>query len=501
MLSFRSFVALTVALIPLGLAGCGGNGSSSDWPAPDHDLSSTRSLPSSGINRANVSRLHVVWRFRFRAPPEESGAFTATPVVADGVVYLEDMQSNVFALDLQTGRVLWQRLFHDPDPGPNGLTVENGSVYGATATAVFALAAKTGRMLWHRFLITPAGPLTDARVTPGSQVVDVAPQIANGVVYASTVGYPPGGRGAVFALNASTGAIRWKLSTIRGRWSVPGQSGGGGAWYPPSVDGNDVFWGIANPYPYGGSRKYPNGSAYAGPALFTDSLLVADATTGKVRWYDQITPHDVRDHDFQLPPILASIGGKQVILGAGKGGIAIAWDAKTHRRLWQSPVGVHRNDAGPLPTHQVSVCPGLLGGVETPMAYAAGELFLPIVDLCMKASAYGYESLAGVNPLKGRGEFVALNAETGAQLWRRLLPQPDFGCATVADGVVFTSTFDGTVYAFDTRTGATLWRTLMVAGINACPALAGNMLLVPAGSDETKHGALALELDAWSTKG
>jgi alcohol dehydrogenase (cytochrome c) len=117
----------------------------------------------------------------------------------------------------------------------------------------------------------------------------------------------------------------------------------------------------------------------------------------------------------------------------------------------------------------------------------------------MQASAYGYEPLEDVNVTRGRGEFVALDAKTGVRVWRRLLPQPDFGCATVAKGVVFTSTFDGTIYAFDTRNGATLWQTQMTAGINACPALAGNMLLVGAGSPRTKHGAL--ELDAWSTQG
>jgi outer membrane protein assembly factor BamB len=55
------------------------------------------------------------------------------------------------------------------------------------------------------------------------------------------------------------------------------------------------------------------------------------------------------------------------------------------------------------------------------------------------------------------------------------------GCATAGDGVVFTSTFDGTVYAFAAKTGKTMWQTRMPAGINACPAIAGGMLLLGAG--------------------
>jgi alcohol dehydrogenase (cytochrome c) len=51
----------------------------------------------------------------------------------------------------------------------------------------------------------------------------------------------------------------------------------------------------------------------------------------------------------------------------------------------------------------------------------------------------------------------------------------------VADGVVFTSTLDGEVYAFDTRDGTPLWSVHARAGINSCPAVAGNTLLVGAG--------------------
>src|SRR5207244_73338 len=158
--------------------------------------------------------------------------------------------------------------------------------------------------------------------------------------------------------------------------------------------------------------------------------------TGKLRWYDQVTTHDVRDHDFQLPPILGSIGSTAAVFGAGKGGIVIAWDRTTHRRIWQTKVGVHRNDSGPLPTRMVSVCPGLLGGVLTPMAYAEGKLFVPIVDLCMRGSAYGYEAFEKVDVAgRGRGELVALEAASGKRLWKRSFPQADFACATVADGV------------------------------------------------------------------
>jgi len=238
------------------------------------------------------------------------------------------------------------------------------------------------RFVWRRFLVTAA-----------ARFVDIAPQVANGLVYVSTIGLPPNGRGVLYALDAKTGSIRWRLTTIKGAWHVPQEAGGGGAWYTPSVAGRDVFWGTANPYPSGGSRAHPNGGAYVGAAIYTDSLLVVDSRTGRLVWYDQVTPHDVRDHDFQLPPIIGSVDGRPVVFGAGKAGLVIAWNRSTHRRLWQTAVGVHRHDRGSLPRHPVSVCPGLLGGVETPMASAGGRLYVPVVDLCMRGSAIGFEQL------------------------------------------------------------------------------------------------------------
>jgi alcohol dehydrogenase (cytochrome c) len=473
----------------LALTGCGWHGgggarSATAWPLANRDAASTRAAPAAGIDRSNVRDLRVLWRFRLRGRPGESGAFTATPVAAGGVVYVQDMASTVFALELRTGRVLWRRrFFYAESPGPNGLAVAAGRVFGVTDRMVFALSTRTGEVLWRRVL-----------VRLGEPVIDVAPVAVNGTVYASTIGLPPNGHGALYALNASTGAVRWRFATIRNRWAVPREAGGGGAWYPPSVGGGEVFWGTANPTPFGGSRAHPNGGAYAGRALYTDSLLVLDAFTGRLRWYDQVTRHDVRDYDFQLSPVLA----QGLVIGAGKAGLVIAWNRRTHRRVWQVRVGVHRNDTGPLAPRPVPVCPGLFGGVETPAAYADGTLFVPVVDLCMKGSAYGYESLAHVDPSRGRGELVALDAANGDRLWSRALTAPDFGCATAGDGVVFTSTFGGRVYAFDTRDGARLWSAQLRAGINACPALADGLLLVGAGVPRG-HGSV-LELVAFAPR-
>jgi alcohol dehydrogenase (cytochrome c) len=127
------------------------------------------------------------------------------------------------------------------------------------------------------------------------------------------------------------------------------------------------------------------------------------------------------------------------------------------------------------------VCPGLLGGVETPMAFADDRVFVAVVDLCVPESAVTTTTLDKVDPSEGKGSLVALDAATGKRLWVRHFPSAGFGCATVANDVVFTSTYDGTMYGLDVDDGRVLWRVKQRAGVNSCPAVAGDELLVGAG--------------------
>ncbi len=139
------------------------------------------------------------------------------------------------------------------------------------------------------------------------------------------------------------------------------------------------------------------------------------------------------------------------MIGAGKAGLVLAWNRETQKRIWQTSVGTHRNDTGPLPVRPVTVCPGFFGGVETPLAVADARVFVPVVDLCAQGGAQGYQSIQSLDPVRGTGEFAALSAATGGVLVERTLPQPDFGCARVASDVVFTSTFDGSRFRLRRR--------------------------------------------------
>jgi outer membrane protein assembly factor BamB len=465
------------------LTGCGGSRGPSTWTLPNADLAGTRAAHTS-IDSGNVADLDVRWRFALTAKPSFSGLIASTPIVDDETVFVQDLQSNVFALDRDTGARRWTHRFGAPNDGPNGVTVDGERVYGATDTDAFALEKSTGRLLWTRHLTNRS-----------EQFVDIAPVVWEGFVVVSTVGYAPTGRGTIYALDAASGRVRWRFDTIAKPWAHPREAGGGGLWYPVSIDADGrLYAGNSNPSPWGGSPERPNGAAFPGPALYTDSLLVLDARTGRLLWHDQVTPHDIRDYDFQATPILSG----DLVIGAGKGGRVIAWDRSTHRRRWTRAVGLHRNDTGPLPRRRVTVCPGLLGGVETPMAYADGRVFVPVVDLCGWGSAVARQELTSVDPARGTGRLVALDADTGKVVWERRLPSPDFGCATAANDVVFTSTYDGTLYALASEDGAVLRRWRMRAGVNACPAVAGDLLVLGAGI--RRPGGPVPELVAFSAR-
>lgn len=493
---FLVAAAASLLALPAGGAGAGpGAGmappewaaSRSGWPTHNFDLSNTRADFDTQIDARDVATLKPRWRFALHGGGL-FGVFTSNPIVLGGVVYLEDSDSNVYALRLSTGKLVWQHDYRSvaPSGGPNGVAYGYGLLYGVTEDSLFALDPHTGKQVWIRKLTSDAG-----------EGIDMAPQLYGGKVLVSTIPgnsssfYIPGAYGVVYALDARTGKVLWSFSTVKGGaklWGDRALNSGGGLWYPPAVDSHGrVFVGVANPAPYPPTASDPNARSRPGPNLYTDSLVAVDGANGKLLWYQQVTPHDVRDYDFQDSPIIVTVPihgvRTEVVIGAGKSGEVIAFDAADGRRLWMLAIGKHnRYEYGPLPAKPVVYCPGSLGGVLTPMAEARGVLYVPWIDVCFKGSATG---LAAGGPHTATGGLAAVDAATGAIIWKRTFPAIDSGAATIANNVVFTSTYAGTIYALSTKTGATLWTTRARYGINSFPAITKTMLIVGASARAT----------------
>ena len=464
------------------------------WTQPGADLANTRDV-ASGITSTDVSRLGVAWTVPLTmSTAHTDGAYATTPVIVNGVVYVQDLDSDVFAISLGTGKVLWTHGYNSPNGGPDGVSVAGGVVYAATNHAAVALNAATGAQLWSRTLIGN-----------DHEGIDMTPGYHHGTVYVSTVPVNPtvgeylaGGKGILWALNAQTGVPEWSWDQVQDLWGSPGVNSGGGLWYAPSFDAQgNIYLGIANPAPLFGTKSYPLGSSRPGPDLYTDSVVKL-SPAGKLLWYYQLTPHDLYDWDLQDPPVLTTANARPVVIDGGKAGILIELDAQTGKLLWKRPVGVHdghENDGlltehatatshDPLPA-KYCLQPSIYGGIETPLASNGSTTFAAVNDLALPATPAGYTgSVTAVlgDVEKATGEMVAVNQDTGTVEWDTPLPSSPYGAATVTNDVLLTTTFHGDLYALDTATGAILFKTPMSAGSNAPVAVDGDYVIAGAGA-------------------
>jgi alcohol dehydrogenase (cytochrome c) len=502
--SARTPAAGTASTAPAGATSAA---AAAGWTLPGGDLANTRDV-ASPITASNVAKLGVAWCVPVESTGEAAAVgltdgYATTPVVVDGVVYTQDLESNVMAISLATGKVVWTRNYSSPNGGPDGVTVAGGIVYAATNHAAVALSAATGRQLWSRTL-----------TGNNHEGIDMAPGYHDGTVYVSTVPVNPtvgeylgGGKGILWALNARTGAPEWSWDEVGNLWGNPAVNSGGGLWEPPSFDAQgNLYIGIANPGPIGEGgwpKGYPLGSSRPGPDLYTDSVVKL-SPAGKLLWYYQLTPHDIYDWDLQNSPVLTTANGQPVVIGSGKAGILIELNAQTGKLIWELPVGTHSghdNDGlltenltpaspDPLPA-KYELEPSVFGGVESQLATNGSTVFAAVNDLGLPMTAKGttesgtaFEALIAA----ATGEMVAVSQDTGKVEWADKLPSSPYGAATVTNNVVFTTTYSGYLYAFNATTGAILLKTPLSSGSNAPVAVAGDYVIAGAGVQAPKSG-------------
>src|ERR1700761_1904149 len=170
--------ALTIGCVAAGIVAGGGSpptGTTSafsgtarpagSWADPNGNLANTRDATGSRISAANVAGLKEAWTFKLTgtaaAGVSGTGSLAAAPVVTGGVVYLQDLYANVYAISLASGKLKWEyqaNVAEKSGPGPDGVAVTGGVVYGDTSTAAFALSAATGKVLWDDGGLLNGGP-------------------------------------------------------------------------------------------------------------------------------------------------------------------------------------------------------------------------------------------------------------------------------------------------------------------------------------------------------
>lgn len=482
---------------------------SAAWPLANHDYRNTRATTESDINSQNADALELAWQFPIPGVTR-FGAAASAPLIVDGVVYFQDFGSNVFALDLQTGALIWEHRYENTVAGPNGIGIGYGKIFAASSDHTFAaLDAATGEELWSTDTTNPTGA--------------IQPSVYDGLVYMTTQSetledaYASGRSGQVIALDQATGEVVWDFQTVEDDfWGDPALNGGGGVFYPPAIDPARglTFWGTGNPIPFPGTVDNPNASSRPGPNLYSNSLLALDHQTGELVWYNQVKPHDLFGRDFQLSPVLATVTlngeAREIVIGAGNLGRVVAFDRDTGEELWDTQVGLHQNDElKAIPEGEtITVYPGARGGVETPIAYADNTVYVAVNNLATEYDATGFGATTAAEAADnidervqvgtGSSQIVALDAVTGAILWTHDLDIESFGGVTVINDVLFVSTLDGRAMLLSREDGAPLWTYQASAGITAWPAVSQDTIVVAAGAGEEPM-LLALRLNGQSS--
>lgn len=436
-----------------------------EWVHHGSDLGNTKYSPLDRINKANFHDLKIAWRWTSidapiieGLPGVKAGAFKATPLVVDGMLYVVTALGQVAALQPDTGELIWE---FDPKSykagRPAGLGFQHRGVSywsdGADSRIVFAthdrklwaLDAKTGepeagfgdhgRVDLEQTLGTPAG---QRLVTHTSPVAVAGDTIVVGSVVSdvpSTKEMPPG---HVRGFDARTGEFKWIIHTIpqKGEFGVETweneswkYSGNTNVWSIFAVDAElgYVYMPVSSPTNdmYGGHRLGDN--------LFADSLVCVDAESGERVWHYQVVHHPLWDYDLPAPPVLADIvvDGKQIraVALVTKQAFCFVFDRVTGEPVWpivERPVpqsrvpGERTSPTQPFPTKPapfdrqgltdddlVDFTPELrAAALEILEGYERGELYTPPND---GTGVFGLPGLNGGASWAG----AALDPETG----------------------------------------------------------------------------------------
>lgn len=293
-------------------------------PYSDVDQQNTRHARSS-IEAANVADLEQVWSRPIEGTGE-SDERLGFSVVSDDVVYLQDLSSNVAALDLGDGEAIWEKRYDVPPPRPGGVSLSRGffMAYGATPTKAFALDEKTGKETWS---VQLAGSRSGTEI-------GMLPAYFNGRVYVTT---RP--NGTLWALDCRDGRKAWHVRV------------GGGVSEPPAFDeGPSVYLGAGG------------------------SVVKVDEVTDKVAWRYRVTPRPISGRDVG-GPVVKDFHGREMVIAGSRSGFVVALDRETGKPLWRHPVGTRGGGvSGPLSIRRSTVFVPIADGELTALDLATGAV-------------------------------------------------------------------------------------------------------------------------------
>jgi PQQ-dependent dehydrogenase (methanol/ethanol family) len=488
-----------------------------DFPKVGGNLGNQNYSRLKQINRAKLRKLGAVWLNKIEGGMT-TGTNQSTPVVVDGVIYIESALGNVIAVDGRTGQTQWKYLQTRGALTRRGVAVGQGLVFTLSGdNHVVALNKNTGEVVWER------------QHEGWGNVEKVAVVYYGGRLF---IGTNDGPRGAALALDAATGDKLWHF------WGAPGpgefgndtwegdtwQEGGATPWIHPAVDPElkTVYFTFGNVR--AGSSQ--NGSTRGGDNLFANSIVALDMDTGAYKWHFQSIHHDIWDMDNVMAPVIVDtkIRGRdrKLIVYGSKSGMYYILD----RRDGSAPLGIDEVPVPQEPRQKTSptqpfprqgawtetcvvdqplgtAVPGnpnrAVPNYERGCIYAA-HWDVPILSIPghgggadwnhqsfshstgLMYTGFGYVASAhslteSSNGLRPPGEYqtggiVAVDPSTNRIRWKKRMPYSlahGNGILTTASDLLFIGQPDGNLLALDARNGEELWRFQTGAAISASP--------------------------------
>lgn len=480
------------------------------------------------INKENIKELGLAWTVDLAS----QRGLEATPLVADGIMYVSGVWSIVYAIDVRKGTILWK---YDPkvpakqaerlccDIVNRGVALYKGKIFSGTLDGrLIALDASTGKLVWEVMTVDSTKPYS----------ITGAPRVVDGKVIIGNGGAEFGVRGYITAYSADNGKEIWRFFTVPGDPSKPFENkamedaaktwagdwwkygGGGTAWdamaYDPEL--KLLYVGTGNGSPW--DRKYRSNGV--GDNLYLSSILAINPETGALVWYYQTTPGDSWDFTAAQHIILANLEirgvKRKVLMQAPKNGFFYVIDRTNGKFISADPFvyvnwakGVDSTTGRPIEAEGVhyetvntDISPNYNGGHNWhPMAYnpTLNLVFIPARE---NVANYGHDTswnynqtgfgtgngwnlAIGTDPTKPtrtdtatkrfpRGMLIAWNPSLRKEVWR--VPQTadwNGGLLATASDLIFQGTAEGRFIAYDAANGKIVWETNLGGGIIAPP--------------------------------
>ena len=487
-----------------------------------------RHSPLEILNKDNVKNLQPAWAFSLGG--EKQRGQETQPIVHDGVMYITGSYSRMYAIDVMTGKELWQYDARLPegilpccDVVNRGAAIYGDNIYFGTLDArIVALNQKTGDVVWNK-------KIADYKA---GYSYTAAPLIVDGLIITGNSGGEFGIVGAVQARDAETGDLVWDRPVIEGHMGTlngeestmtgtlnatwPGdmwKTGGGATWLGGSYDADTdtLIFGTGNPAPWNSHLRNAGTpvEGNAGDNLYAASRIGIDPATGEIKWHYQTTPREGWDYDGvnEVVAYTDRSGNKRYATADRNGyfyvlnredGAFVSATPFVKDISWAEgiddtgrPIFVENNRPGdPAKAADgkkgevVFASPSFLGGKNwMPMAHSpkTGLFYVPSnewgMDIWNEPISYkkGAAYLGSGFTIKPNyddhiGSLKAIDPDTGELKWEFKNNAPLWGgVMTTAGGLVFTGTPEGEFIAFDDETGEQLWSFQTGSGVIGQP--------------------------------